>query len=190
MNKKLTSRFFARDVDVVARDLIGSSLTVGGVGGLIVETESYDPDDPASHAYQRRKTARNTAMFGPPGHAYVYRIYGMHWCLNFVCGDASAVLIRALEPRTGLAAMQARRGTDTVQSLCSGPGKLCQALAITGAQDGLSLFAPPFALERAVAPAELVSGVRIGISKARERERRFGLAGSPFLSRRFPEAKR
>src|SRR5690348_9636407 len=127
MARPLPKNFFARDVDVVARDLIGTVLTVGGVGGTIVETESYDPDDPASHAYERRRTKRNAAMFSGPGHAYVYRIYGMHWCLNFVCGDASAVLIRALEPNAGLKIMQERRGTDALRDLCSGPGKLCQA---------------------------------------------------------------
>jgi DNA-3-methyladenine glycosylase len=187
--RPLPKSFFRRDVDDAARALIGTVLTVGGVGGMIVETESYDPDDPASHAYERRQTRRNAVMFGPPGHAYVYRIYGMHWCLNFTCGDASAVLIRALEPLYGIAKMRARRGSETLTSLCSGPGKLCQALGITGAQNGLSLSAPPFALARAAGPAQIASGVRIGITKARDLERRFGLAGSPYLSRRFPEMK-
>jgi len=187
--RPLPQTFFRRDVDVVARALIGTVLTVGGVGGVIVETESYDPDDPASHAYERRQTQRNAVMFGPPAHAYVYRIYGMHWCLNFTCGDASAVLIRALEPRYGIARMQARRGTDTLTGLCSGPGKLCQALGITGAQNGHALYEPPFALSRAAGRVAVASGVRIGITKARDLERRFGLAGSPYLSRRFPEVK-
>ena len=184
--RPLPRSFFRRDVDEVARALIGTVLTVGGVGGVIVETESYDPGDPASHAYERRQTQRNAVMFGPPGYAYVYRIYGMHWCLNFTCGDASAVLIRALEPRYGIAKMQRRRGSETPASLCSGPGKLCQALDIPGAHNGLSLFAPPFGLSRAAGPVALASGVRIGITKARDLERRFGLANSPYLSRRFP----
>jgi DNA-3-methyladenine glycosylase len=184
--RPLPQSFLRRDVDVVARDLIGTILTVGGVGGVIVETESYDSDDPAAHTFGRRQTPRNAVMFGAPGHAYVYRIYGMHWCLNFTCGDASAVLIRALEPRYGIAKMQGRRGSEVLTNLCSGPGKLCQALGLTGAQNGSSLFAPPFALYRAAGPIALSSGVRIGITKARERERRFGLAQSPYLSRRFP----
>lgn len=184
--RPLPPSFLRRDVDVVARALIGTVLTVGGIGGVIVETESYDSDDPAAHTFGRRQTPRNAVMFGAPGHAYVYRIYGMHWCLNFTCGDASAVLIRALEPRYGIAKMQARRGSEKLADLCSGPGKLCQALGLTGAQNGLSLFASPFALHRAAGPVALASGVRIGITKAREMERRFGLAGSPYLSRRFP----
>ncbi len=189
-NRPLPKTFFRRPVDTVARDLIGTILTVDGVGGIIVETESYDSADPASHCFERRQTPRNAAMFGPPGHAYVYRSYGMHWCLNLVCGDVSAVLIRALEPRCGIEAMQARRGTQAQQNLCSGPGKLCQALGVTKALDGASLFASPFALYRRRDPVSLVKGVRIGISKAREAERRFGLAGSPYLSRRFPDATR
>jgi DNA-3-methyladenine glycosylase len=184
--RPLPKNFFDRDVDRVARDLIGTVLTVDGVGGPIVETESYDSADPASHAFERRRTARNAAMFGPPGHAYVYRIYGMHWCLNFVCREASAVLIRAVEPVYGIDTMMRRRGTDQPKNLCSGPGKLCQALGVTRAEDGASLFAPPFALHRAGGAVAIASGVRIGISKAREAERRFGLRQSPFLSRRFP----
>ncbi len=179
-------RFFARDVDVVARALIGAVLTVDGVGGIIVETESYDSDDPASHTYGRRRTPRNEAMFAGPGHAYVYRSYGIHWCLNLVCGHASAVLIRALEPTHGIERMQRRRGTDVAALLCSGPGKLCQALGVSGAQSGHSLYAPPFALYRGPAKVEVQIGKRIGLTKAVERMRRFGLVGSRFLSRRFP----
>ena len=186
--KPLPKNFFARDGDVVARALIGTTLVFAGVGGIIVETESYDSADPASHAFERRQTRRNAVMFGPPGRAYVYRIYGMHWCLNFVCSDASAVLIRALEPRLGIAKMEARRGTNAPRLLCSGPGRLCQALAISDAQNGTALNAPPFALYRAAEAAELSIGPRIGLTKAVEAERRFGLAGSPFVSRRFPEA--
>ncbi len=184
--KPLPRDFFARDADTVARALIGTTLTFRGVGGIIVETESYDSGDPASHAYERRQTKRNAVMFGAPGHAYVYRIYGMHWCLNFVCRDVSAVLIRALEPRDGIASMQARRGTETSKLLCSGPGRLCQALAISDAQNGKALAAPPFALYRATDEAELSVGPRIGLTKAAEAQRRFGLKDSPFLSKRFP----
>jgi DNA-3-methyladenine glycosylase len=185
--RSLPKRFFARsDVDQVARALIGVELTVGGASGIIVETESYDPTDAASHSYGARRTARNAVMFGAPGHAYVYFIYGMYWCLNFVCTDASAVLIRALEPTGGLTTMRRRRGTENDRLLCSGPGRLCQALGIDGAFNGLSLFEPPFALRRGTGKAEIASGVRIGITKAAELERRFGLAGSPYLSRKFP----
>ncbi len=183
----LPKTFFARDVDSVARALVGTVLTFGGVGGTIVETESYDSDDPASHCYGRRLTPRNRTMFGPPGHAYVYRSYGIHWCLNFTCGSCSAVLIRALEPLYGIDRMQARRGMDDVTRLCAGPGRLCQALGISGAEDGHSLYDPPFALYRADGKPPVCTGVRIGITKARDAQRRFGLAGSPFLSRRFAE---
>ncbi|MBV9045088.1 MAG: DNA-3-methyladenine glycosylase [Alphaproteobacteria bacterium] len=177
--------FFARDVDVVARALIGVSLTVDGVGGIIVETESYDPSDPASHSFGSKRTVRNAVMFGAPGHAYVYRIYGMHWCLNFTCGDGTAVLIRALEPTVGIGAMQKRRGVDAPKQLCSGPGKLCEALAVTGAHNGHSLFAPPFQLSRAEKRAAIVRGPRIGITKGAEAIRRYGLKGSLFVSKPF-----
>ena len=184
--KPLSKRFFARgDVDQVARELIGVELSVGGTTGIIVETESYDPSDAASHSYGGKRTARNAVMFGAPGHAYVYFIYGMYWCLNFVCADASAVLIRALEPTRGLATMRRRRGAKDDRLLCSGPGRLCQALGIDGRLNGLSLFEPPFALARGTQDAEIASGVRIGITKAAELERRFGLAGSPYLSRKL-----
>ena len=183
----LGADFFARSVHDVAPELIGVTLLVDGVGGPIVEVEAYDQDDPASHAF-RGRTARNAVMFGPPGHAYVYRSYGIHWCLNLVCaeqGRAEAVLVRALAPQRGLEVMRARRGGLADRALCSGPGKLCQALAVTGAHDGLALDAPPFALlERAGTP-EIATGPRIGISRAAERPWRFGLAGSPFLSRPF-----
>jgi DNA-3-methyladenine glycosylase len=178
--------FFDRDVDEVARALIGVTLTFRGVGGVIVETESYDASDPASHAYDGRMTERNRAMFGPAGHAYVYRSYGIHWCLNFVCRPASAVLIRALQPRVGLRRMRERRGTDELTKLCSGPGNLCQALGIIGADNGRSLLQTPFRLTHNEAPVTVCSGPRVGISKAAHAIRRYGLAGSPYLSRRFP----
>ena len=177
--------FFARSVHEVAPDLIGVTLLVDGVGGRIVEVEAYDPGDPASHAY-RGRTERNASMFGPPGHAYVYRSYGVHWCLNLVCreeGVAEAVLIRALEPTAGLDLQRGRRLTEDVRALCSGPGKLCQALAITREHDGLALDVPPFQLvERDVIP-EIVTGPRIGITRATELSWRYVEAHSPFLSR-------
>jgi DNA-3-methyladenine glycosylase len=185
--RPLPKKFFARsDIDQVARELIGVELTVGGASGIIVETESYDPSDAASHSYGAKRTARNAVMFGPPGHAYVYFIYGMYWCLNFVCADAGAVLIRALEPTEGLPIMRKRRGGAGDRLLCSGPGRLCQALGVDGTFNGLSLFEAPFALRRGPQTGAIASGVRIGITKAAELERRFGLAGSPYLSRRFP----
>jgi len=176
--------FFERDAVLVARDLIGFDLNVAGCGGPIVETEAYRPDDPASHTF-RGPTQRNRAMFGPPGSVYVYRSYGIHWCLNFVCLPGSAVLIRALEPRLGLATMQARRNSIDPRQLCSGPGKLCAALDIAIGLDGLLLDTPPFALTSAE-PATTATGPRIGITKNAEMPWRFGLAGSPYLSRRFP----
>ena len=177
--------FFARSVHEVAPDLLGVTLLVDGVGGPIVEVEAYHHEDPASHGYGGR-TQRNAAMFGPPGHAYVYRSYGIHWCLNFVCeeeGSASAVLLRALEPRFGVDAMQARRGLDEPRLLAAGPGRLCQALAVARDHDGRPLDEPPFELREREAEPEIVSGPRIGISRATELPWRFGIAGSRFLSR-------
>ena len=178
---------FAADSVDVARRLIGVTLLVGGVGGPIVEVEAYDPADPASHSHGGQ-TPRNAAMFGPPGHAYVYRSYGIHWCLNFVCrevGHGAGVLIRAIQPRAGLDAMRERRRLDDERLLCSGPGRVCQALAVNAGHDGLALDAPPFELITAAEPATLISGPRIGLSKAIDTPWRFGLAGSRYLSRPF-----
>ena len=176
---------FQRHPADVAAELIGWTVTVDGVGGRIVETEAYHHEDPASHSYSG-PSARNAAMFGPVGRAYVYRSYGMHWCLNFVCGPepGSAVLIRALEPLVGLDAMVARRGLADPRLLCAGPGRLSQALAITRDHDGMSLDAAPFRLSPG-SPAATVTGPRIGISRAVDLPWRFGEAGSRFLSRPF-----
>ncbi len=184
---QLTREFFARSVHEIAPELIGSTLLVDGVGGVIVEVEAYDHEDPAAHGF-RGRTERNASMFGPPGHAYVYRSYGIHWCLNFVCegiGIANAVLIRALEPTRGRDAMRTRRGVGDDRLLCAGPGRLCQALGITREHDGLPLDEPPFALEARGRVDEVVRGPRIGITKAVERPWRYGLARSRFLSRPF-----
>jgi DNA-3-methyladenine glycosylase len=187
--------FFARSVHDVAPNLIGCTLLVDGVGGRIVEVEAYDQEDPASHGF-RGRTERNRAMFGPPGHAYVYRSYGIHWCLNLVCeeeGVAAAVLLRALEPTHGLDRMRARRGAEDARLLCSGPGRLCEALSVHRGHDGLPLDRPPFELLASPGEAEVVSGPRIGITAAAELPWRYGLAGSPFLSRRLgvrPRARR
>lgn len=181
----ITTDFFARSVHDVAPDLIGVTLFVDGVGGPIVEVEAYDHEDPAAHGYGGR-TERNASMFGPPGHAYVYRSYGVHWCLNFVCEQeesASAVLIRALEPRHGLDVMRARRGLDDPRLLCAGPGRLCQALGVTRGHDGLPLDRPPFELLAGEEEHAIAVGARVGITRAADRPWRYGLAGSPFLSR-------
>jgi DNA-3-methyladenine glycosylase len=179
--------FFARPAIDVAPDLIGAHFAVGGVGGLIVECEAYDAEDPASHSYRNRKTARNKAMFGAAGHAYVYRIYGVHWCVNIVCGagDGHAVLVRALEPTAGTEQMQTRRHTRDKRLLCSGPGRLCEALAIDRDLDGHDLLEAPFELRPRTAPTPVVAGRRIGITRAAAYKRRFGLRNSPYLSRPF-----
>jgi len=178
---------FDADAVVVARALIGVTLLVHRVGGVIVETEAYDQRDPASHSHSG-PTLRNAAMFGASGHAYVYRSYGIHWCLNFVCrepGHGAGVLIRAIEPVHGIDAMRERRGMDDLRLLCAGPGRLGQALGIKPAHNGKPLHAPPFDLRAATVAPTLAIGPRIGISKARDNPWRFGLAGSPYLSRRF-----
>ena len=177
--------FFARSVHDVAPAVVGCTLLVDGVGGIVVEVEAYDGEDPASHGF-RGETPRNRSMFGPPGHAYVYRSYGIHWCLNLVCdreGSPEAVLVRALEPTTGLDRMRERRGVEEPRLLCSGPGRLCQALGITGADDGAPLDRPPFELLSRRADVVVVRGPRIGITRAAEQPWRYGVAGSRYLSR-------
>jgi len=190
MPRRLRPSFFARSVHEVAPDLIGAMLLFKGAGGRIVEVEAYHHTDAAAHSYNGR-TERNEVMFGPPGHLYVYRSYGIHWCMNFVCepeGSASAVLIRAIEPLEGLAAMRRRRGVEDLRALCSGPGKLCEALGVTRKENGMALDAPPFQLFARTKPVKIVKGVRIGITKAAKKPWRFGLKGSKFLSKPFTAA--
>jgi DNA-3-methyladenine glycosylase len=185
LEHQLGRDFFARSVHDVAPDVIGVTLLVDGVGGPIVEVEAYDHEDPAAHGYGGR-TQRNASMFGPAGFAYVYRSYGIHWCLNLVCEDegvASAVLIRALEPTHGLETMRSRRRVDGDRLLCAGPGRLSQALAITGEHDGLPLDRPPFRLGPRAADPEIIRGRRVGITRAADLPWRYGLAGSRYLSR-------
>lgn len=185
----LDQAFFDRSVHDVAPELIGATLLFGGVGGVIVETEAYHQTDPASHSY-RRQTPRNGAMFGPGGTAYIYRSYGIHWCVNFVCeapGSGSAVLVRALAPTHGVETMRQRRGLHDERALCSGPGKLCAALGISGAHDGLPLDAPPFAIHARTALPDMAVGVRVGITKGVDLPWRYGLKGSRFVSRRFAD---
>ena len=187
LGRPLKRSFFGRSVHDVAPDLIGATLLVNGVGGIIVEVEAYHHTEPAAHSFNG-PTPRNMVMFGPPGFSYVYRSYGMHWCVNFVCekaGSASAVLIRALEPSHGLAAMRRRRGVEDERALCSGPGKLCEALGITIQTSELPLDQPPFALHARIGKADVATGVRIGITKAADLPWRYGLKGSKFLSKPF-----
>jgi DNA-3-methyladenine glycosylase len=186
--KRLSRAFFARSVHEVAPDLIGATFLVDGVGGVIVEVEAYHHTDPAAHSY-RGETPRNRIMFGPPGYVYVYRSYGIHWCVNFVCepqGSASAVLIRAIEPTDGVEAMRRRRGLEDVRALCSGPGKLTEAMGITQAHNGVALDEAPIGLYGRTEDVEVVTGVRIGITKAVELPWRYGLKDSRFVSKPFP----
>jgi DNA-3-methyladenine glycosylase len=180
--------FYARSAPVVAAALIGVDILLDGVGGTIVETEAYGPGDPASHSFNG-PTPRNGAMFGPVAHAYVYRSYGLHWCLNVVCGGpehtGSAVLIRALEPRAGLAEMARRRGRSPIRDLCRGPGRLCQALGVSGTHDGAPLLRLPFGLADRGERPHIVTGPRIGLSKGAQTPWRFGWQDSPYLSRTF-----
>ena len=182
--------FFARSVHAVAPDLIGATFLVNGVGGRIVEVEAYHHTDPAAHSFGGL-TERNAVMFGPPGFVYVYRSYGIHWCVNFVCepdGSASAVLIRAIEPLEGIATMRRRRGLRDVRLLCAGPGRVCEALGISQAHNGLALDAPPFELRCRNGKVAIAVGPRIGITKAAELPWRYGLKGSPYLSKPFRPA--
>src|SRR3982074_512746 len=168
LGRQLKRAFFARSVHEFAPDLIGATLLVDGAGGIIVEVEAYHHTDPAAHSF-RGPTPRNQALFGPPGFSYVYPSHGIHWCVNFVCekaGSASAVLIRALQLTHGIPAMRRRRGLHDERSLCSGPGKLTEALGITDAHNGLALDAPPIALHARLGAVEVVRGVRIGLTKA------------------------
>ncbi len=187
MRSRIGQDFFARSVHEVAPDLIGALLLVGGVGGRIVEVEAYHHTDPAAHSFNGR-TDRNAVMFGPPGRIYVYRSYGIHWCMNFVCeqeGSASAVLLRAIEPTEGLAAMRRRRGLKEERLLCAGPGRVCEALGVTRDHNGKRADRPPFALYAPGERPSVVRGVRIGISKAAELPWRYGEAGSRYLSKPF-----
>jgi len=189
----LDEDFFARSVHEVARDLVGCELLVEGVGGVIVETEAYEAADPACHAYVGR-TARNEVLFGPPGRAYVYLSYGIHSLLNAVCepeGRAAAALIRALEPSVGVDQMRERRGRVDVAELCSGPGKLTEALGVGLELNGTSLLAPPFDLREPVgewSSVEILTGRRIGITKAVELPWRYCAAGNLHVSRPWPRA--
>ena len=181
--KQLPQSYFACDAVTLARRLIGCGLFVDGAGGVIVETEAYAAQDPASHSYAGR-TERNAPMFGPAGIAYVYRSYGLHWCFNIVAGEpGSAVLVRAIEPRDGLAVMIGRRSVEDPRRLCAGPGRLCQALAITGDHSGRPVLEPPFAVTARAGEPSIIAGPRIGIARATEAQWRFGLEGSRFLSR-------
>lgn len=187
MPRRLRKSFFDRSVHEVAPELIGATMLFRGAGGIIVEVEAYHHTDPAAHSYGG-ETARNAVMFGPPGYAYVYRSYGIHWCVNFVCeatGSASAVLIRALEPTEGIAAMRKRRHADDMLLLCSGPGRLTEALGITHAQNGVALDEAPFELRASATAPDVVAGPRIGITKAVEHPWRYGLKGSRYLSKPF-----
>ena len=186
-SRPIRKAFFSRSVHHVAPELIGATLLIGGVGGRIVEVEAYHHTDPAAHSFNGQ-TPRNAVMFGPPGYAYVYRSYGIHWCLNFVCepeGSASAVLIRAIEPLEGLAKMRRRRGLIDERLLCSGPGRLAEAMGVTVAHNGLALDRLPFELSARENEPEIAVGIRIGITKAADLPWRYGLKGSKFLSKPF-----
>jgi DNA-3-methyladenine glycosylase len=174
----------------VASELVGWTFLVDGVGGMIVETEAYAPDDPASHSYKGR-TLRNETMFGPPGRLYVYRSYGIHWCANIVCGDdgvGAAVLLRALEPASGIDLMRTRRGLDEMGLLCSGPGRLTQALGLSGCHDGLALDGPPLELMSPRIPADVVASTRVGITRGVDQVWRYSLRSSSYVSRPRPRA--
>lgn len=181
---------FLASSEAVAQQLIGSLFLYRGIGGIIVETEAYDQTDPASHSFCG-PTNRNAVMFGPPGVIYVYRSYGIHWCFNFVCREenhGSAVLVRAIEPVEGIDTMRERRRLSDIRLLCSGPGRVCQALGISREENGLSLHSESCFLKPCTKPVKIIAGPRIGISKATEIPWRFGLADSPYLSKPFPKS--
>lgn len=180
----LPDSFYSRDAVTAAEALIGCEFVFNNTGGIIVETEAYRSDDPASHSFNG-PTTRNRTMFGPAGHLYVYRSYGLHWCANVVCTPGSAVLIRAIEPTMGLDLMKMRRNSENLTNLCSGPGKLTQAMGITSEADGTSLSGETAFVKSGTTDFSVVTGPRIGISKAADYPWRFGLLGSRFLSRRF-----
>ncbi len=187
LGRPLSKKFFARSVHEVAPDLIGATLLVDGVGGIITEVEAYHHTEPAAHSFNG-PTPRNMVMFGPAGFLYVYRSYGIHWCMNFVCekeGSASAVLVRAIEPTHGIASMRRRRGLHDERNLCSGPGKVCEALGVSDRLNGHPLDESPIAIFPRASKPEIVSGVRIGITKAVELPWRYGLKDSRFLSKPF-----
>ncbi|MDH3498308.1 MAG: DNA-3-methyladenine glycosylase [Gemmatimonadota bacterium] len=198
--RPLPPEFYARDTERVARGLLGCVLTTRRRGvvtaGRIVEVEAYvGPHDPAAHGFGNRRTVRNARLFGPPGTAYVYFIYGMHWCFNTVteaAGYPAAVLVRALEPLDGLAAMRRRRGTRDDRLLCAGPARLCQALGITGTLNGAPLDGPRVTIQpptrQTARPPSIVTSPRIGITRAADWPLRFVLAGSPWTSRPGPAA--
>lgn len=188
---RITGEFFDRSVHSVARDLIGCTLLYRGRGGVIVETESYEQSDPACHAYVGL-TPRTEVLFGPPGITYVYRSYGIHALLNFVCeqeGQAAAVLIRAIEPVYGIEEMRARRSGRPDHELCAGPGRLSQALGIDLDDNRLPVDRHPFELrhrgEEWLDP-EVITGPRVGITKAVDLPWRFCAAGNRFVSRPRP----
>ncbi|HVY90962.1 MAG TPA: DNA-3-methyladenine glycosylase [Hyphomonadaceae bacterium] len=185
--RKLRESFFDRPVLEVAPDLIGATFLCDGVGGVIVEVEAYHHTEPSAHSYGGM-TERNAVMFGPAGYAYVYRSYGLHWCVNFVCegkGSAAAVLLRAIEPSIGLSLMSKRRRLEELRLLCSGPGRLTEAMGITRDHNGLALDEAPFSILSRTSEPEIVSGPRIGITKAVALPWRFGLKDSRFLSKPF-----
>lgn len=187
MNERMSVEFFRREAVSVAADLLGVRLILDGVGGIIVETEAYRRDDEASHSF-RGMTKANSAMFSEPARAYIYRSYGLHWCLNFVCEEGSAVLIRALQPTDAIEVMEERRGIADLRRLCAGPGNLCQALSITGAMNEWPLLAQPFSLQMPTQKPVIVNGPRIGITKAVDQPWRFAVAGSPYLSKPVRQA--
>ena len=180
--------FFDRDVVELAERLIGTLLCFEGSGGIIVETEAYRHDDEASHSF-RGKTPRNYAMFGKMGTAYLYRSYGIHWCMNIVGRPGSAVLIRAIEPTVGIYRMYERRGISDITLLCAGPGRLCEALRLDGTLNEQSVTSPPFELRIQDISKKVIKGKRVGISRAQDRIWRFGLSQSPYLSRPFVKSR-